>query len=352
MKILVINPGSTSTKIAIFEDEKLIYDKNPSHSLEELEKYEKVTDQYDLRKEVILECLAEAGIDPRDLDACVGRGGLLRPLDGGTYRVSEKLLADAHAGVSGEHPSNLGSILANEIASKFGKPSFIVDPVVVDEITDVARISGHPLMPRRSIFHALNQKAMVRKYARENGTKYSDVNVIVAHMGGGISIGMHNHGRVVDVNNALDGEGPFTPERSGTLPVGKIIELCFSGQYSLKEMKQMAKGKGGVIAYFGTNDMKALEDRRFDEPEVQLIVDAMAYQVAKYIGSMATVVSGKVDAIILTGGIAYSKYMTGEIKNRVEFIAPVHVYPGEEEMSALAGGALRVLRGEEEAKTY
>lgn len=352
MKILVINPGSTSTKIAIFEDEKLIYDKNPTHSMEELEKYEKVTDQYDLRKGVILECLAEAGIDPHDLDACVGRGGLLRPLSGGTYRVDEKLLADAHAGVSGEHPSNLGSILANEIASKFGKPAFIVDPVVVDELTDVARISGHPLMPRRSIFHALNQKAMVRKFARENGKKYDEINVIVAHMGGGISIGIHEKGRVVDVNNALDGEGPFTPERSGTLPVGKIIELAFSGQYTLKEMKQMAKGKGGVIAYFGTNDMKELDERRLNEPEVQLVVDAMAYQVAKYIGSMATVVSGKVDAVILTGGIAYSKYITGQIQDRVSFIAPVYIYPGEEEMSALAGGALRVLRGEEEALTY
>jgi len=352
MKVLVINPGSTSTKIAIFENEDMIYEKNPTHSMAELEKYERVTDQYDLRKNVILECISEAGLDPFELDACVGRGGLLRPLAGGTYRVNEKLLADAHAGVSGEHPSNLGGILANEIAAKIGKPAFIVDPVVVDELSDIARVSGHPLLPRRSIFHALNQKAMARKFARKNGTTYANINVIVAHMGGGVSVGVHNQGRVVDVNNALDGEGPFSPERSGTLPIGRLIDLCFSGEYTHKEMRQMNKGKGGVVAYFGTNEMKELDDRRENEPEVQLVIDAFAYQVSKEIGSLSPVVKGKLDAIILTGGIAYSKYITGQIKERVEFLAPVYIFPGELEMAALAGGALRVLRGEEEAQTY
>ncbi|MCL2617264.1 MAG: butyrate kinase, partial [Defluviitaleaceae bacterium] len=344
--------GSTSTKISIFENEELIYDKNPSHDMAELAKYERITDQYDLRRRVILDCLAEAGIDPFELDACVGRGGLLRPLSGGTYRVCEKLLADAHAGVSGEHASNLGSILANEIAQKFGKPAYIVDPVVVDELSDVARVSGHPLMPRRSIFHALNSKAMTRRYARQHNTTYADLNVIVAHMGGGVSVSLHNKGRVVDVNNALDGDGPFSPERSGTLPVGKIVELCFSGEHTLKDMKQMIKGKGGLVAYFGSNDMKEIDERRESDPKAQLIIDAFAYQISKEIGSLATVVMGKVDAIILTGGIAFSKYITGQISERTSFIAPVHTYPGEEEMSALAGGALRVLRGEEEAKIY
>ena len=352
MKILAINPGSTSTKIAIFENEELIYEKNPTHDISELEKYEKITDQYDFRKDVILKCLEEAGIDPFELDACVGRGGLLRPLAGGTYSVNERLLADARAGVSGEHASNLGGILANEIAQKIGKPAFIVDPVVVDELTDVARISGHPLMPRRSIFHALNQKAQAREFARENGTSYFDINVIVVHMGGGVSVGVHEKGCAVDVNNALDGEGPFSPERSGTLPVGKLVELSFSGKYTFKEMKQMIKGKGGLVAYFGINDMKELVARSENDPKVKLIVDAFVYQVAKEIGAMATVVKGKLDAIILTGGIAYNKCITNQIKERVEFMAPVHVRPGELEMQALAGGALRVLRGEEEAKVY
>jgi butyrate kinase len=296
--------------------------------------------------------MADAGIDPSELDACVGRGGLLKPLAGGTYRVDENLLADARVGVLGEHASNLGSILANEIAMKAGKPAFIVDPVVVDELTDVARISGHPSMPRRSIFHALNQKAQVRRFAAEIGKTYNEVNVIVVHMGGGVSVGVHAGGRAIDVNNALDGEGPFTPERSGTLPVGKVIELCFSGEYSLKDMKQMSKGKGGLVAFFGINDMKAVDDRRESDPTSQLVIDAFIYQVAKEIGAMSTVVKGKLDAIILTGGIAYSKYITEQVRERVEFIAPVRICPGELEMQALAQGALRVLRGQEEAKVY
>jgi butyrate kinase len=287
------------------------------------------------------------------LNAVVGRGGLLKPIEGGTYSVNEVMLEDLKVGILGQHASNLGGIIANEIAKDFSIPAFIVDPVVVDEMEEIARISGIPEIERVSIFHALNQKAVAKRYANEFNNKYEEINVIVAHMGGGISVGAHKNGRVVDVNNALDGEGPFSPERSGGLPVGDLVKLCFSGKYTYDEIKKMINGKGGFVAHYNTNDARAVsEAMRQGDKKAELLLKAMAYQIAKEIGKCAAVLSGKVEAIILTGGIAYGKEIVELIKERVDFIAPVVVYPGEDELLALAQGGLRVLKGEEVAKEY
>lgn len=352
-RILTINPGSTSTKIAIFDNEKNVFEEVLRHSSEEIGKYETIFDQYEFRKNVILETLNEKGINLTKLAAVVGRGGLLKPITGGTYSVDEAMLEDLKVGVLGEHASNLGGIIAHEIAGQLNIPSFIVDPVVVDEMDDIARISGIPQLDRKSIFHALNQKAVARRAAKDMGKSYEDVNVIVAHLGGGVSVGAHEAGRVVDVNNALDGDGPFSPERSGGLPVGQLAKLCFSGEYSHNDIKKLIKGNGGLVAYLGTNDgrevVKMIEQ---GDKKAELVYKAMAYQVAKEIGACAAVLKGKVDAIILTGGIAYDKEFTAWIKENVEFISQVLIYPGEDEMIALAEGGLRVLRGEEEAKKY
>jgi len=352
MKLLIINPGSTSTKIGVFENETSIYENTLRHSMEELSPYKKMTDQYDFRMSIIVNALKEAGIDVASLDAIVGRGGLVKPIDGGTYYVNEAMLHDLRIGLQGQHASNLGGLIANAIGNKIGKPAFIVDPVVVDEFMEISRISGHPLIKRRSIFHALNQKAIARQYCKDVGKAYTDLNLIVVHMGGGISVGMHAKGRVIDVNNALDGEGPFSPERSGTLPTGDLSALCFSGEYSHADIKKMIAGNGGLVAYFGSNNLLELEERAQTEPEVKIAIDAMCYQVAKEIGAMSTAVCGEVDAILLTGGIARSEFITDEVAKRVSFIAEVHKYPGEDELAALAQGALRVLRGEEVAKEY
>lgn len=352
-RILTINPGSTSTKIAIFDNEKPVMETTLRHPAEEINKYEKIFDQYEFRKNVILETLNENGINLTKLSAVVGRGGLLKPIQGGTYKVTDKMLEDLKVGVLGEHASNLGGMIANEIAKQLNIPAFIVDPVVVDEMDDVARISGMPEIERKSIFHALNQKAVARRAAKEMGKSYQEVNIIVAHLGGGISVGAHHMGRVIDVNNALDGEGPFSPERTGGLPVGDLAKMCFSGKYTLDDIKKKIKGKGGLVAYLGTNDgrevVKMIEE---GNKKAELVYQAMAYQVAKEIGSCAAVLKGKVDAIVLTGGIAYDKSFVKWVQDRVEFIAPVIIYPGEDEMIALAEGGLRVLRGEEEAKIY
>lgn len=351
--ILAINPGSTSTKIALYKNEEQVMEKVLRHSNEEIGAFNKVSDQFEFRKKVIEDAVTEAGYKLSELSAVVGRGGLLRPIAGGTYEVNGDMIADLRAGVSGEHASNLGGIIAKEIADGAGGPSFIVDPVVVDEMIEVARISGMPEIERKSIFHALNQKATARRVATELGKAYEEVNVIVAHLGGGVSVGAHEKGRVVDVNNALDGEGPFSPERAGGLPVGDLAKMCFSGKYTLEEMKKKLKGSGGIVAYLNTNDARDVE-KMIDEGDQQaaIVYEAMAYQVAKEIGACSTVLKGKVDAIVLTGGIAYSKMMTTWIADRVGFIAPVKIYGGEDEMSALALGALRVLRGEESAKKY
>ncbi|SHK26329.1 butyrate kinase [Tepidibacter formicigenes] len=352
-KILAINPGSTSTKIAVFNNEELVFEKTLRHSSEEIGRYEKISDQFEFRKTVIEEAVNENGVKIEELDAVVGRGGLLKPIQGGTYKVSDNMIEDLRVGVLGEHASNLGGIIAKEIADKINVPSFIVDPVVVDELQDVARISGMPEIERKSIFHALNQKATARRAAAEMGKGYEEVNVIVAHMGGGISVGAHEMGRVIDVANALDGEGPFSPERSGGLPVGDLAKMCFSGKYTLDDIKKKIKGNGGIVAYLDTNDAREVEKMIEEGNEkAKLVYEAMAYQVAKEIGACAAVLKGKVDAIVLTGGIAYSKMFVKWIEERISFIGEVKVYPGEDEMIALAQGGLRVLKGEEEAKTY
>ncbi|MBP6063403.1 MAG: butyrate kinase [Fusobacteriaceae bacterium] len=353
MKILSINPGSTSTKIAVFEDEKEIMEKVLRHSNVELENYEDIYSQKSFRKDVILNALKEAEITVESLDVIVGRGGLLKPIEGGTYLVTDKMLEDLKKGVLGEHASNLGGAIAKEIADTIGKKAYIVDPVVVDELEEIARVSGMAEIERISIFHALNQKAVARRYCTENRVNYNEKNIIVAHLGGGVSVGIHKNGKVVDVNNALDGDGPFSPERSGGIPAGQLVKMCFSGKFSQEDIKKKLKGSGGIVSYLNTNDvrdvMKMVED---GDKNAKLIVDAMCYQIAKEIGALSTVVAGKVDAIILTGGISYSKYVVEKISNSVNFIAPITVYPGEDEMSALALGGLRVARGVESAKIY
>ncbi len=350
MKILAINPGSTSTKIALYEDLTPIFVQNLKHSAEELEPFASIIDQYDFRKQIIINFLIENGVTLDKLDACVGRGGLLKPIPGGVYEVNDKLVEDLKKGIQGEHASNIGGILAREIARESGKniPAYIVDPVVVDELDDVARFSGHPLLPRKSIFHALNQKAVARRFARENKKKYEELTLIVVHLGGGITVGLHKNGRVIDVNNGLDGEGPFSPERTGTLPVGDLARLCFSGKYQLHEVKKLITGKGGFVAYLGTNDAYQVEIAALKEGDEKAnnVMFAMAYQITKEIGSLAPIVNGKVDAILITGGMARSKPICDYIQERVEFIAPVHIYPGEDEMQALTEGVYYGIQGE------
>ncbi len=353
MKLLTINPGSTSTKIGVFEDDKIIFEKTLRHSNEELAAFEKICDQYEFRKNLILDCLKENNIELDSLSTVVGRGGLLKPIEGGTYIVNEPMLEDLREGLQGEHASNLGGIIACEIANQIGVNAFIVDPVVVDELEEVARISGLKEIERKSIFHALNQMAVSRRYAKSIGKEYSELNLIVAHLGGGISVGAHKKGRVIDVNNALDGEGPFSPERTGGLPVGDLIKLCYSGDYTHEEVKKMIKGNGGLVSYLNTNDAREVEERiKNGDKYAELIYSAMAYQVGKEIGAQATVLKGKVDAIILTGGIAYDKIFISWIEDMVSFISKVIVYPGEDELTALAEGGFRILNGEEHPKIY
>lgn len=352
-KLLIINPGSTSTKIGVYEGEKEVLEETLRHSAEEILKYDTIFDQLDFRKEVILKVLKEKGIDINELDAVVGRGGMLKPIEGGTYEVNEAMVEDLKVGVQGPHASNLGGILSNEIAKEIGKRAFIVDPVVVDEMEEVARLSGVPELPRKSKFHALNQKAVAKRYAKEHNTSYEDVNLIVVHMGGGVSVGAHKKGRVIDVNNALDGDGPFSPERAGGVPSGELLEMCFSGKYSKEEVYKKLVGKGGFVAYANTNDARDLiKLSQEDDEKGSLIFNAFIYQIAKEIGSMAVVLDGEVNAIVLTGGIAYSDYVTNAINKKVKWIAPMVVYGGEDELLALAQGAIRVLDGVEEAKVY
>ncbi|WP_133016807.1 butyrate kinase [Clostridium cuniculi] len=352
-KLLIINPGSTSTKIGVYSDEKEVLVETLRHSSDEIAKYDSIFEQKNFRKDVIMNILKKNNIDVSSLDAIVGRGGMLRPIPGGTYEVTDKLLEDLKIGVSGQHASNLGGILANEIAKEVGIRSFIVDPVVVDELQDVARISGMPELPRRSIFHALNQKAVAKRYAKECGKRYEDLNLVVVHMGGGVSVAAHRDGLVIDVNNTLDGDGPFSPERSGSVPVGDLVKLCFSGKYTESEIYSKIVGKGGYVAYLNTNDARdVLKAKEEGDEYASLIFEAFIYQICKAIGEMSTVLNGKVSQIILTGGIAYSPVVVNAIKERVQWISDITVYPGEDELLALAQGALRVLNGEEEGKVY
>lgn len=353
VKSLIINPGSTSTKIGVFEDETLLFEETLRHSTEEIGKYATIVDQKDFRKDIIVNLLKEKNFDIKSLNVIVGRGGMLKPISGGTYAVTDELLEDLKIGRSGQHASNLGGILAKDIADSIGVPSFIVDPVVVDELAPVARLSGMPELPRISIFHALNQKAVAKRYAKEIDKPYETLRLIVVHMGGGVSVGAHINGKVVDVFNALDGDGAFSPERAGGVPSGALVKMCFSGKYTEKEVYNKLVGKGGFNAYLNTNDYrdvrKLAEEGNAFAGEVK---DAFLYQVAKDIGSMACVLEGKVDQIIVTGGIAYAPDVIDALKAKAEWIAPFTVYPGEDELLALAQGALRVINGEEEAKQY
>ena len=353
-RILVINPGSTSTKIAIYQQEKVIFLKTIKHAPEVLRKFEKITDQYEYRKNIIYDELKSADVPVETIDAVIGRGGLVKPIASGVYRVNETMRKDLLECKRGEHASNLGALIACDIAKMIpSAQAFIADPVVVDELQPLARFSGHPLFERRSIFHALNQKAIARAHAKSIMKKYEDLNLIVVHLGGGITVGAHQQGKVIDVNQGLDGDGPFSPERSGTLPMGQLLKVAFSGLYSYEKMSDMIVGKGGMMAYLGTNDAYVAEREAKDGDEKYLqVMEAMAYQVAKEIGAMSTVLKGVVDGILITGGIANSKWFCNMVIERVYRIAPVYVYPGQDEMGALADNALLALNGEIEIKEY
>ena len=350
MKILVINPGSTSTKIAVYHNETPLLVQTIRHPMEELVRYPRIIDQFEFRKDLVLKTLEEDGI-PFCFDAIVGRGGLLKPIPGGVYEVNDAMLNDMMHALR-PHACNLGCIIAAELAVALpGCRAFIADPGVVDELDELARINGSPLMPRITIWHALNQRAIARRYAKEQGTRYEELNLIVCHLGGGISVGAHCKGRAIDVPNALDGEGPFSPERAGTLPAGDLIDLCFSGKYTQADLKKQVCGKGGLAAHLGTTDIPTIEQRiAGGNKQAEQVLNAMIYQVAKSIGGAAVALYGAVDAILLTGGMAH--YITSRLQKRVSFLAPVHIYPGEDELEALALNALGALRGELPIQEY
>lgn len=352
-RILAINPGSTSTKIAVFDNEESVFERVMRYSNEELAPFNSVFEQYEFRKNGILQVLKENDIVIAELDAVVGRGGLLKPIQGGTYAVNDVMIEYLRISERGEHACNLGGVIAKEIADKLAIPAYIVDPVVVDEFQDIARLSGLPGYDRLSIFHALNQKAVARKISRQLGKPYEEAHLIIAHMGGGITVGAHHCGKVIDVNNGLYGEGPFSPERTGTIPTGHMLDICVSGKYKPDEIRKLLAGKGGLVAYLGTNDGREVTRMiETGDTKAKLVYEAMAYQVAKEIAANAAVLYGNVDAIVLTGGLAYDKLLVQLIADRIKFIADVKVVPGEDEMIALTEGALRVLRGEETAKEY
>ncbi|MCD6366122.1 MAG: butyrate kinase [Bacteroidales bacterium] len=354
MKILAINPGSTTTKIAVFQNATPLLVRTIHHTPQELEKYATYAEQYQFRKDIICEELKSAKIKFELIKAIVGRGGLVRPIESGVYEVNEKMLYDLQNSPFGEHASNLGGLIAYGFAQTLpNAKAYIADPVVVDELDPIARVSGHPAFRRVSIFHALNQKAVARDYAKSVMREYEDLNLIVVHLGGGITVGAHQKGRVIDVNQGLDGDGPFSPERSGTLPVGQLVNACFSGAYTKEKLKRMIKGEGGLVAFLGTNSAYEVEKRIHEgDKDAKFYFEAMAYQVAKEIGTMCPVLKGNVDAILITGGIAHSKMFVNLLMERVYRIAPIHVYPGEDEMRALALNGLRIVMGEVKAKKY
>jgi butyrate kinase len=350
--ILAINPGSTSTKFALFEEEKIVFEKTLRHSSEELSEFREIADQFHFRKDLIVKELKERNVSR--IAAIIGRGGLIKPIESGIYKVNELMKEDLKKGLLGQHASNLGGLIADDIASSFpGSVAYIVDPVVVDELVPESRISGLPEIERISIFHALNQKAVARMYASSVGKQYDDMNLIIAHMGGGISVGSHRKGRVIDVNNALNGDGPFSPERSGGLPAGQLVDLCFSKKYSQEDIKSMLTGKGGLVAYLGTNNFQEVcKSAEGGDKKASLLIDALTWQVAKEIGAMATTLNGSVDAIILTGGLAHQEMLVNKIKAKVEYIARIIIYPGEDEIKALAYNGLLALDGKIEIKEY
>lgn len=351
--ILVINPGSTSTKFAVYSNETPLFEQTVRHAAGEFEECAGILGQKAIRMRYMLQALAAHQIRPEDLSAVVGRGGLVTPLDSGTYLINDTMVRDLTKGMAVTHASSLGGLIAAEIGKQYGIPAYVVDPVVVDEMEPRAKLTGIPGIERRSVFHALNTKAIARLCSEDIGMAYEDGRFVVAHMGGGITIGAHRYGRVVDVNDALAGEGPFTPERCGAVPIEPLVEMCFSGQYTEEEVLTLCHRRGGMAAYLDTNDMREVEKMiKQGDDYAALVMDSMAYQVAKEIGAMAAVLEGRVNAIILTGGLAYSMRFTGAIKQMVDQIAPVKTYPGEHEMTALAMGALRVLRGKEKAAMY
>lgn len=352
--ILAINPGSTSTKFSLFEEEVLVFEKTLRHTTEDLAPFRKIADQFNFRKDLIMNELAERKTDLGRIRAVVGRGGLVKPIESGIYKVNQRMRDYLNGELSGSHACNLGALIADDIASLLpSAEAFIVDPVVVDELQPVARITGHPEIERRSIFHALNQKAVARIYAASINRKYEDLNLVIAHMGGGVSVGAHKKGRVVDVNNALNGDGPFSPERSGGLPSGQLVDLCFSGRFSHPEIMTMITGRGGMMAYLGTNNFIEVSERAENgEAKAILIRNAFSYQVGKEIGAMAAALSGKVDAIILTGGMAHDESNIKIIRSMVGFIAEVVVYPGEDELKALAFNGLLALDGKIAIRSY
>lgn len=351
-RILALNPGATTTKFAVFDDENIILQRTVEHRGADLQRFAGVCEQADYRLGLMLAEMESASIPLASLHAVVGRGGLLKPLVGGTYRVCDGMIADLRQGARGQHASNLGGIVADALAKKLGIPAFIVDPVSVDEMAPEARISGFPDLPRESLSHALNSKAVARRVAADIGKRYEEANLVIAHLGSGISVTPHKQGRMIDVNNAQE-EGPFSPDRCGGLPARKLVQLCFSGKYSEAELLAGIMGNGGMFAYLGTRDIREAEKRAAEgDARADGVLSAMAYQIAKEIGAMATVLAGTVDRIVLTGGIAWSKRIVESISARVRFIAPVVVIPGEEELPSLAAGALRVLRAEEPARAY
>jgi len=352
--LLVINPGSTSTKVALFLNDKLIQEATLRHKASELEEFNNIIEQLDFRRKVIMDFLLEHKYRLNQIDIFVGRGGMLKPLkNGGTYLVTEKMLDDLRNCKYGSHASNLGALLASSFAKPLNRAAYIVDPVVVDEFEDIARVSGQKLIERKSVFHALNQKATAKRHARIMKKDYESMNLVVCHLGGGISVGLHKHGRVVDVNNALGGDGPFSPERTGTIPTFPLVDLCFSGKYTESEIKKLLVGKGGLVSYLGTNDGKEIERKISQgDSEAQFYFEAMGYNVVKYIGAMYFAAKTKIEGVLLTGGMAYSKYLVDYIKSYLDKIVPVYVYPGEDEMRALAEGTLRVLRKEEKLQAY
>ncbi|MHC5292502.1 butyrate kinase [Listeria welshimeri] len=351
--VLTINPGSTSTKLAVYQGDKVLFEETVRHTMQEFADFNNVQEQFDFRWQVLRRVIDAFGYDVNNLDAVVGRGGLLRPVAGGTYMVTEKMLADLKTNKYGEHASNLGAMLAKKLADTLDIPSFIVDPVVVDEMLPIARFSGNELIARKSIFHALNHKAAGRKIAKKLGSDYEKLNFVIAHLGGGISVAAHRQGKAVDVNNALDGDGPFSPERSGSLPMNDFLEACFSGKWNKRELHDLIIGRGGMISYLGTNSMLEVEAKvkAGDEKAIQAF-DAMAYQVSKEIGACSAVLHGKIDAIILTGGLARSDLFTSKIIEQTNWIASVIIEPGEDELEALNSGVQRVLAGLEKEKLY
>lgn len=355
MMILAINPGSTSTKMAVYEDETPLVLRSISHTNEELSQFDDVIDQLDYRKRLVLDELERADV-PLQFDAVIGRGGLVKPIAGGVYEINQKMLDDTYSGIAmHNHACNLGCLIAHDIASQIeGCRSFIADPGVVDELNDYARISGSPLMNRICIWHALNQRAIARRFAKEIGKHYEDLNLIICHLGGGISVAAHDHGRAVDANNALDGEGPFSPERAGSLPAADLIRLCFSGKYTEKQLLKRIAGKAGLNAHLGTANVMEIEMRikEYGDKHAELILNAMIYHIAKNITGLGAVLCGKVDAILLTGGLARSEYVISRLRQRIEWVAPVYCFPGEDELQALALNALAVLRGQCEVEEY